>query len=137
MDRIQRIFAYFQQQKFPGGEPDDPAAQFTADRAPRTGHQHHFAGNIFRQQYVIGGHRIPPQQIINIQITQIRHRDPPIRQITQGGQGPYRHRELTDPAQNLVTAPAPGGRNRQQHMGDAFGIDKAGQIIGGKNRSSV
>ena len=113
---IQCILTLFNQQQTGRPELLNLPAQLTSDRPASTCYQHHLAEYILPQQNMIRHDRLTPQQVFNVQLTQIRSTNPPLCQIHQARQGAHRHFRGQHGIDNLIAANAAYSGQGKQHV---------------------
>ena len=96
----------------------DAAAQLRANAAARAGDQHHLTSQIARQQLGLRRHGFAPEQVFNIKLAKILHRDPSGGQIGHAGQGAHVHRQRVERLDNGQAPLARSAGHGQQYVGN-------------------
>ncbi len=82
---VQGELAVFQQHDALRPVTRDLAAQFRADGPAGAGDQHHLLAQPFAQPRGVELHRVAAEQVVELDIADLRHRDPAAEQIVEGG----------------------------------------------------
>ncbi len=107
MDGVERELAHLHEEQLARVQGQHLAAQLAADRATRAGHQHRPAGDLLRQQQVVGRDRVAAEQVIDVEVPDVADRHPALGEVGDGGQGPHHHPVLGHVGEDLVP-PDPG-----------------------------
>ena len=84
---VQRKLTHLNQQKLAGQRLQNLTTELSPYAATGTGHQDRLAVCASVEQQAIGFDRLTPEQIINVQLSQVTHADPTSSNITQPRQG--------------------------------------------------
>ena len=118
MNLVERKFAHFQQQQLFGVGLKDLPAQFTANAAPCTSHQHCFAVRVEVQQQAIGLDRLATQQVVNVKFAHITQSHLAGGNIAEAWQCTHCNLMQLKSIQNLVAPLARYARQCQKYVGD-------------------
>ena len=120
VNQIQAKLVVVEQHQLARTLQHDAAAQLRANAAARAGDQHHLTSQIARQQLGLRRHGFAPEQVFNIKLAKILHRDPSRGQIGHAGQGAHVHRQRVERLDNGQAPLARSAGHGQQYVGDAL-----------------
>ncbi len=125
LDRVKRQFGHLEQDQAARRQAQDLAAQLGADGAARTGDQHTLAADARPKQVRIRRHGIAPQQIADIDLTQLVDVRLAGDQVGQMGERLHVHAQLLQSGEHFAP-PAPGSRRHCKQ--DPLDIEPAHQV---------
>ena len=137
MDGIQTKLIVIQEQQLARLLLHDLTRQLAANAATRAADQHDLTGQIMGQQIGARRHRLTAQEVFNVELTKVLHRDLAAGQVSHAGQRTHMYRQSLQRLDDFVASFARGRRHGQENVSNLAAWHQSQHVFRRKNGQSI